>query len=102
MHAPLTTLWPITELTPTKHSILRSYLDWWFPTMIQQHQRVRIFDGFAGPGEYQGGEEGSPQVAIAALQRRLTEPGQWSYATFFFIDENRRRCQHLRSLLSRQ
>ena len=102
MHAPRTTLWPITELVPTKHAILRGYLEWWLPTMIQQHQRVRIFDGFAGPGEYQGGEEGSPQVIINTLQSQLTDLQQWRHATFFFIDESRRRCQHLRRLLDRQ
>lgn len=102
MRAPRTTLWPITDLVPTKHAILRNYLEWWFPTMLQQYRQVRVFDGFAGPGEYQRGEVGSPQVVISALQSRHVDRQQWSHATFFFIDESRRKCQHLRSLLASQ
>jgi three-Cys-motif partner protein len=29
--------------------------------------RILFIDGFAGPGEYEGGEEGSPIIAIKSL-----------------------------------
>lgn len=57
-------LWPLDPLTGAKHALWKLYLDRWFPIMGKHHQRINYIDGFAGPGEYVGGEKGSPILAI--------------------------------------
>jgi hypothetical protein len=46
---------------------VRAYLDAWLPILSSVNSRILFIDGFAGPGEYAGSEEGSPQPA--ALNR---------------------------------
>ena len=57
---PETTLWPIEPHTRGKHMLLREYLNAWLPIMMGSNDRVLFIDAFAGPGEYEGGEDGSP------------------------------------------
>src|SRR5262245_65441693 len=65
--APRDTIWPLQPHTAAKHRILRCYLDAWLPIMGSWNGRILIVDGFAGPGVYSGGEEGSPIIALRAL-----------------------------------
>ena len=69
MAQPETTLWKRGEHTEGKHLVLRHYFEAWFPIlgMGNRNQRILFIDGFAGPGEYEGGEEGSPLVAMRVL-----------------------------------
>ena len=55
--------------TKAKHQLYRYYLDAWLPILIRgRMSRVRIVDGFAGPGRYNvTNREGSPQIAIRAI-----------------------------------
>ena len=55
--------------TKAKHQLYRYYLDAWLPILILgKMPRVRIVDGFAGPGRYNiTNREGSPQIAIRAI-----------------------------------
>ena len=55
--------------TKAKHQLYRYYLDAWLPILIfGKMPRVRIVDGFAGPGRYKiTNREGSPQIAIRAI-----------------------------------
>ena len=55
--------------TQAKHQLYRYYLDAWLPILIRGGiPRVRIVDGFAGPGRYNiTNREGSPQIAIRAI-----------------------------------
>lgn len=53
--------------TAAKHSLLRTYLGAWFPIMARYNKRVMFYDAFAGPGEYTGGELGSPMIALQTL-----------------------------------
>src|SRR5438876_94766 len=63
-------LWVRKPHTAAKHSILRHYLEAWFPKLAWT-SRVFFVDGFAGPGEYAGGEPGSPIIALnAAVQHK--------------------------------
>ena len=59
MAAPKTTRWPLEPHTKAKHLILRLYLDAWLPIMATYNGRIVFLDGFAGPGRYTGGEDGS-------------------------------------------
>lgn len=66
--APLPEIrWPIEPHTQTKHLILRRYLEAWLPIMARSNGRILFVDGFAGPGRYVGGEEGSPLIALGTL-----------------------------------
>ena len=65
---PKTPLWPLEPHTRGKHLVLKSYLDAWFPIMGSWNGRILFIDGFAGPGEYEGGEEGSPLIALRSLK----------------------------------
>lgn len=63
------TTWDLAEHTRAKHQLLCSYLNAWFPILArsQTSGRVVFIDGFAGPGVYDGGEPGSPLVALNTL-----------------------------------
>ena len=65
----MATLPAIQPHTEAKHHILRYYLDEWFPILGRRHRSLRYIDGFAGPGEYKGGEEGSPIIALRSVER---------------------------------
>ena len=66
--------------------------------MTSWNGRVVFVDGFAGPGKYRGGEEGSPVIALkAALEH--TQPIR-SEVVFHFIEHRRDRFEYLRNLLS--
>ena len=73
--------------------MLEHYLAW-LPT---RNKNGRIFvDGFAGPGEYDGGEEGSPVVAMRVLAEHSAKEMINAEVVFFFIEEEPRRARHLR------
>ena len=65
----MSTLPPIDPHTQAKHHILRYYVNEWFPILGRSSRSLRYIDGFAGPGEYEGGEPGSPIVVLGAIQR---------------------------------
>jgi three-Cys-motif partner protein len=94
MPVPRTTLWPLEPHTKAKHEILRRYLGAWFPILNSFYGRIIYVDGFCGPGRYEGGEDGSPVIAlqVAATHRRMLE-GQ---VVFWFIDERADRIRHLK------
>jgi hypothetical protein len=77
--------WPIQPHTEAKHRILASYLSAWFPILsLSGFERVIYIDGFAGPGRYSGGQEGSPIFALKAL-RSQTVPLR-SVFEFHFVE----------------
>ena len=99
MPAPKHVIWQLDPHTHAKHEILRRYLEAWLPIMTAYNGRVVFLDGFAGPGEYAGGELGSPLIAIDTfLRHRHPRPG--AEVTFLFIEKNADRCQHLQVLLA--
>jgi len=59
--------WDLDPHTIGKHAVLRAYLNAWIPIMGQTQPRMVFIDGFAGPGRYRGGEDGSPIIAMKAL-----------------------------------
>jgi len=64
MSVPKSTIWPIESHTQAKHKILEFYLQAWFPILGSRYSRINFIDGFAGPGIYSEGEEGSPLIAL--------------------------------------
>lgn len=97
-------LWPLEPHTEAKHRLYKRYLDAWFPIFLQQAwvNRVTYVDAFAGPGEYEAGEEGSP---VFALDRLLNHEARQrmnltrSRVTMIFIEGDQARHRHLSDLL---
>lgn len=93
----------IAPHTVAKHLLLKRYLDAWFPILGRYNNRINYIDGFAGPGKYEGGEDGSPLLAIEAARshvERKTLPND-VIIRFFFIEANPESAAHLRCRLSR-
>jgi three-Cys-motif partner protein len=93
--APRQTVWPLKPHTRAKHAILTRYLQAWIVILSQgEFPEILYIDGFAGPGEYKGGEAGSPIIALdTALEhnRRLK-----AKLHFLFVEKDDRRADHLR------
>jgi len=93
------TLWPIERHTAAKHEILRKYLDAWLPILGMYNKRLLYIDGFAGPGEYTGGEPGSP---IIALEAAIAHVGSISgELILMFVEERADRVAHLNSCIAK-
>jgi three-Cys-motif partner protein len=93
---PRTTIWDLEPHTVAKHEILRRYVQAWAPILSQGNFPQLVFvDGFAGPGRYSKGEEGSPLIAVRAVvkQPRPIE----ARVDFHFIELDERRASHLTS-----
>lgn len=103
MPVPTTTHWPIQPHTKAKHEILRRYLHAWLPMMAKYNGRIVFIDGFAGPGRYTGGEEGSPIIALRALLEHAYFQGKLAgrEVVFIFIEEDADRADALRAELDR-
>jgi len=99
MAAPKTTTWPLEPHTRAKHEILRRYLHAWAAILGSgRFPMILYVDGFAGPGRYSTGEDGSPVIALnAALAHanRLT-----SEVRFQFMERNPERAEMLRQVVS--
>ena len=97
MATPKDTLWELDPHTLGKHLVLRTYLDAWLPVMGSWQGRILFIDGFAGPGEYKGGEEGSPQIAMRALVDHSADIN--AQVNFFFIEDKGDRAAHLEGVV---
>lgn len=94
MAAPKTTTWKLDPHTAAKHAILRRYLGAWLPILSHGGYRdIAYIDGFAGPGSYTGGEEGSPLIAIRAMASHPTPIR--SNCVFHFVELDPSRAQAL-------
>src|SRR5207245_2394831 len=78
----------------------RADLDARFPSMGRWNGRILSIDGFAGPGEYKGGEPGSPLIAIKAFKDHRTRHLVTAEVIFAFIEKDPRRAEHLEALVA--
>jgi three-Cys-motif partner protein len=91
-------LWSIEPHTKAKHSILRKYLQAWFPIMHSLNQKRLVYiDGFAGPGRYKDGEDGSPLIALKSAMNHNIEFTK--ELVFLFVEARKDHCSHLKSVL---
>ena len=91
--------WAIEPHTEAKLRIIKAYLQAWFPILSQGGaDRVVYIDGFAGPGRYEGGEEGSPLIALRAVLNQPLLSG--AKIDFHFIEADPQVTLHLRSELT--
>ncbi|KPI12040.1 hypothetical protein OK074_2661 [Actinobacteria bacterium OK074] len=101
-------LWPLEPATAAKHKLYRRYYDAWWPVLLQPQgmrswSRVTLLDAFAGPGQYQTGEDGSPVFALQRLlEHDLADRMNLSpqRVQLVFIEKRRDRCEHLMQLLT--
>lgn len=94
---PRETIWKLAPHTGAKHSILRRYLQAWYPK-LRWARRVVFVDGFAGPGEYTGGEPGSPIIALDAAVEHTGDLSECEFV-YLFIEDDRGRFEHLAAML---
>jgi len=95
------TLWPIEPHTRAKHETLQNYLKAWFPILSKWSGRIIYLDGFAGPGVYSGGEDGSPVIALqTAVEHKLRE--YFKEIVFFFIEKDSNRAKILTQVLKKR
>lgn len=99
---PKTTLWPLDPHTKGKHRVLKHYLDAWLPIMssTSRNERILFIDGFCGPGQYEGGEDGSPILAMKAVRDHHAKHTFRSKIIFIFVDTDERRLEHLKALVA--
>src|SRR5258708_28755440 len=102
MSAPKTPLRAMDDHTRAKHEILRRSLEAWLPIMTSYNGRIIYLDGFAGPGEYNKGEPGSPIIAIDSFLNHIHSPIRTKEVLFFFIEQDHKRCEHLKQLLAQR
>src|SRR5690242_16580737 len=98
MAAPSTVIWQLEPHTRAKHEILKRYLQAWMPILSQgKFPELLYIDGFAGPGEYKNGEDGSP---IIALKTALGyNPPLTAKMHFLFVEKDKSRAAHLNSII---
>src|SRR4030042_4961948 len=105
MNDTLSTIWEGSDHTFAKHQILETYLKAWMPIMSRQSHKLGIskaellfVDGFAGPGSYTGGEDGSP---ILALELVLSHSHDFHIPiSFLFIEKDPKRHATLQNVVN--
>lgn len=93
-------IWAIEPHTRAKHEILKHYLGAWFPILALAHPRIVYVDGFAGPGEYKGGESGSPIIALDVAKNHILRSRFKNELIFFFIEINEARNRNLKKIIN--
>ncbi|MDD2861020.1 MAG: three-Cys-motif partner protein TcmP [Acidiphilium sp.] len=83
--------WDLEPHTAAKLAILGAYLRAWFPILSrsQNFDRMIYIDGFAGPGRYKQGEDGSPIIALKAALGAANGPIPKTFE-FHFVERKRR------------
>jgi three-Cys-motif partner protein len=66
--------------------------------MARWNGRILFIDGFAGPGKYDRGEDGSPVIALNALRQHPTPMA--AEVLFMFIEKDRRRAAYLQTVVN--
>lgn len=99
MTAPKSTIWPIEPHTRAKHEILKRYLLAWTPILSQGgFPEILYIDGFAGPGRYSGGEDGSPIIALHAVLNQRVKIA--ATVKFLFVEKQRDRAEVLETIVN--
>lgn len=101
MATPKDPLWERKPHTAAKHDLLRRYLQAWAPILLTKFPRVTYAEGFAGPGEYWGGEPGSPVIALNVFLGFRQHIDAGTHLAMVLLDEDQRRVAHLRGQLDR-
>ena len=99
MAREMATIWELEPHTRAKHVIFRKYLNAWLPKLTKWNGRVVIIDGFAGPGKYSNGEEGSPIIALKAFLEHSYRVSMTAEVSYLFVEADKKRCDSLRQII---
>jgi three-Cys-motif partner protein len=98
--------WEREDHTAAKHDLLRRFFNKWVSIHSETFKKtsgglVRIYDGFAGPGVYSGGEPGSPAILTRALCEHPRLMTHWTGVDyeFHFVEMDSRRAMSLEERL---
>ncbi len=98
MAAPKTTIWDLEPHTRAKHEILKRYLQAWTPILTHGgFPEILYVDGFAGPGRYSKGEDGSPIIALGVALDQRTQSG--ATIRFLFVEKDEDRARVLKEIV---
>ncbi|SFF23386.1 three-Cys-motif partner protein [Paenibacillus algorifonticola] len=90
--------WEMKSHTKAKHVVLENYLKAWFPIMAHTFERIIYIDGFAGPGRYLKGEDGSPikalKIALDIFKQHKVKLMKKDFI-FVFIEEDKESYESL-------
>src|SRR5205823_3105775 len=64
------------------------------------NDRIIFIDGFAGPGVYEGGEEGSPVIALRALLEHSAKDRFRAEVVYLLIDNDPKRVAKLKEVVA--
>jgi three-Cys-motif partner protein len=108
----MSVLWRLEAATAAKHRLYKRYLDAWWPILLQAssrdgslRSRVTYLDAFAGPGRYEGGEEGSPVFALDRLLHHVAVDRMYlsrDRVRLLFMEKRRDRYKYLCNELERR
>lgn len=99
MARELATVWELDPHTRAKHIILQKYLNAWLPILTKWNGRVLIIDGFAGPGRYSEGEEGSPVIALRAFLEHSYKAKMNAEVNYLFVESDKNRFNSLQEVI---
>jgi three-Cys-motif partner protein len=99
-------LWEREPHTKAKHDLLLAFFTKWLSIHSSYFAGrggglVRVYDGFAGPGQYAGGESGSPLILMRALCTNGNLRTRWSSVRYElrFVEKDVDRADHLEQKL---
>ena len=95
------TVWDKDPHTDAKHQILEEYLKAWFPILTRWNGKIIYIDGFAGPGVYSKGEDGSPIIAIKTAQNH-SQSSTFNEILFLFIEKDKERVKNLQEVIAKK
>ena len=98
---PHDSTWALAPHSHGKHRLLASYLACWLPILGSRYRELLIFDGFAGPGKYTGGERGSPLIILDAAAKFLSN-GQGTRVRCIFVERNPDHFESLQAVIKGQ
>lgn len=91
------------EWSKRKDLILGYYLKPYLPKVSTQKRPILIVDGFAGPGQFEDGSDGSPKIIERAVEEwKRTNRAFPVPAKCIFVDKSERHITSLRLLYDRR
>ena len=90
--------WEYKEHTKVKHEILSKYLKSWI-NVLGKWQKVCYFDCFAGRGMYEDGSDGSPIIALKAINDLKQNRKHIQEVVCTFIEKDESNCDNLSKVI---
>lgn len=87
--------WVLQEHSQVKHDLLRKYLIAWARIVGRSFPTVVFIDGFAGRGQYEDGEPGSPLIAL-----QVAEEAKLKHMDAHFIEQDPENAADLRRVVA--